>query len=85
MAHAMSEPGSRRGTYLPEDAVSTKKHLAIGVASKDTSRMFASLASIAFFPFDRLWLRSLPYILSPPGTPHGATELTVTAAARLMT
>ena len=47
--------------------------------------MFASLASIAFFPFDRLWLRSLPYLLSPPGTPHDATELTVTAAARLMT
>ena len=36
-----AESTNRRGAYLTENAVATKKHLKIGVGSKDTSRMFA--------------------------------------------
>ena len=42
-----AERTSRRGTYLTENAVATKKNLAIGVASKDTSRMFAIMRHIS--------------------------------------
>ena len=46
----------------------------------------AYLASIAFIPFDRLWLRSRRNkMLGPARTPRDATELTETAAARLRT